>query len=55
MKNFIKANTEYMIWSIKHNTAPMLLYCKISNKYFVTINNLDAKTIKNYQFNVIRK
>lgn len=55
MKNFIKANTEFMNWSIKKDTSPMLFYCNVSNKYFVTIWKLDAKTIKRYDFNVIRK
>jgi hypothetical protein len=55
MKNFIQANTEFMEYSIKKDTKPMLLYCSIAQKYFVTIWYLDAKTIIKYNFNVIRK
>jgi hypothetical protein len=55
MKNFIKANTEFMQWSIEKDTNPMLIYCNVANKYFVTIWKLDEKTILRYNFNVIRK
>jgi hypothetical protein len=54
MKNFIQANTEFMNWSIKKDTNPMLIYCNVANKYFVTIWKLDEKTIIKYNFNVIR-
>lgn len=55
MKNFINANTEFVNYSIKKDAKPMLLYCSIAEKYFVTIWYLDTKTIQKYNFNVIRK
>ena len=55
MKNFIKANTEFMYYSIQKQTNPMLLFCNVSKKYFVLFWELDKKTIDKYNFNVIRK
>jgi hypothetical protein len=55
MKNFINANSEFIRVLLLKYTTPMLIYCPVSKKYFVTLYKLSDYTFQNYKFELIRK